>query len=269
MRKFFTRNWMYRLLALIFAVLLFAYVKTDKGASTRVSGIASHQDTSILMSERTATMTMPVDLDINNSDYIVSGYPAEVKVKLTGPSALVTTTVNTQNFKVYLPLQGLSTGDHRVAFKAQGLNKDISYQITPDKTDVTIAHRKTETFAIQPRFDKSMVAKGYVIGTPKLGSTTVKVTGSVADVSKISQVVADISVPKGTKADLNSQVLLQALDANGNIVNVILSPQTVNVTLPISKEKKADQKNDDKADISNASSDKQNSTDNQSKVNGE
>lgn len=258
MKNFLTRNWMYRILALLLAIALFTYVKTERLSSTRFTGVRSNNN-SILMSNKTSTITMPVDLDINNSQYIVTGYPAKVKIELTGPSALVATTVNTQNFKVYLGLRGLSTGTHRVSFKTSGLNKDLSAQVEPSTTKVTIAERKTESFDIQTRFDKNLVKKGYVVGTPQLSSLATTATGSTSDIEKISQVVADVSIPKDTKSDLHAQVMLQALDSRGYIVNVILSPQTINVTLPISKQSDK-QKSDDKQSEGSSTSSSQTSS---------
>ena len=57
-------------------------------------------------------MKMPLDLTVNSQKYVVSGYPQYVKVKISGPSALVTTTMNTQNFKVYANLNNLGSGEH-------------------------------------------------------------------------------------------------------------------------------------------------------------
>ncbi len=56
---------------------------------------------------------------------------------------------------------------------------------------------------------------------------------------------------KAPKKDINEEVLLQAVDRNGKALNVLISPQTVNVkilvqmskkTLPISLEKTGEKK---------------------------
>jgi YbbR domain-containing protein len=235
MKKLFTQNLGYRLVALILAVLLFAYVKTDHLTSTRISGSDSNQNNSALMSTKTATISMPVDLDVNTSKYVVSGYRENVKVTLSGTSAMVTTLTNTRNFKVYLDLQDYKSGEHTVKYRVTGLGKDIKYKINPETAKISIAKRKTKDFEIRYRYDTNMVKEGYTMGNVKSSTTNVQATGSAADIERISQVVADINVPSNATEDISARTVLQALDANGNIVNVVLTPQSVNVTIPVKK----------------------------------
>ena len=220
MKKLFTQNLGYRLIALVLAVLLFAYVKTDHLTATRTSGGDSNQNNSALMSTKTTTITMPVDLDVNTSKYVVSGYRENVKVTLSGTSALVTTLTNTRNFKVYLDLQDY---------------KDIKYKIDPELAKISIARRRTKNFEIRYRYDTNMIKEGYTMGNVKSSTTEVQATGSATDIERISQVVADVNVPSNATEDISARAVLQALDVNGNIVNVVLTPQSVNVTIPVTK----------------------------------
>ena len=64
---------------------------------------------------------------------------------------MVTTTANTQNFKVYADLTKLGTGKHEVRLKASGLNKELSYAITPAKIKVNIQSRNTATVPVEVR----------------------------------------------------------------------------------------------------------------------
>lgn len=234
MKKFWTERWVYRFLALVLAVLLFFYVKSDRMNSGNVSTSGGSSDTA-LMANKSKTLTVPLELDVNSSKYLVSGYPSKVKIKITGPSALVTTTTNTQNFKAYVSLRKLGLGEHKVRIKEEGLNKELSYSFEPETIKVTIANRRTKTFAIQPEINQDAIAKGYESKAAILRSQTVSATGSVSEINRITQVVAKVNLPNNTKQDVTSQVLLQALDNSGDTVNVILSPQTVSVTVPVEK----------------------------------
>lgn len=235
MKKLFTQSLGYRLIALVLAVLLFAYVKTDHLTATRTSGGDSNQNNSALMSTKTTTITMPVDLDVNTSKYVVSGYRENVKVTLSGTSALVTTLTNTRNFKVYLDLQDYKAGKYTVKYKVTGLGKDIKYKIDPELAKISIARRRTTNFEIRYRYDTNMIKEGYTMGNVKSSTTEVQATGSATDIERISQVVADVNVPSNTTEDISARAVLQALDVNGNIVNVVLTPQSVNVTIPVTK----------------------------------
>lgn len=234
MKKFWTERWVYRFLALVLAVLLFFYVKSDRMNSGNVSTSGGSSDTA-LMANKSKTLTVPLELDVNSSKYLVSGYPSKVKIKITGPSALVTTTTNTQNFKAYISLRKLGLGEHKVRIKEEGLNKELSYSFEPETIKVTIANRRTKTFAIQPEINQDAIAKGYESKAAILRSQTVSATGSASEINRITQVVAKVNLPNNTKQDVTSQVLLQALDNSGDTVNVILSPQTVSVTVPVEK----------------------------------
>ena len=57
-------------------------------------------------------------------------------------------------------------------------------------------------------------------------------------IDSIAQVVANVSLSHNTRSTVDQEVLLQALDENGNTMNVVLAPQTVHVTLPISQPSK-------------------------------
>ena len=234
MKRLIGSNLGYRLLALVLAILLFAYVKTDRLTVTR-NNTDTNQNKSALMTTKTATIEMPVDLDINTSKYIVSGYRENVKVKITGPSALVTTLTNTRNFKVYLDLNEYALGKHNVKYKVTGLGRDINYEVQPTSANINIAKRQTKSFPISYRYDTNMAKNGYTMGNPKSSTNTVQATGAAGNVAQVAQVIANVSVPSNSTSDVSTRTVLQALDANGNVVNVILTPQSINVTIPITK----------------------------------
>ncbi|AMV59995.1 putative secreted protein associated with spyDAC [Pediococcus damnosus] len=232
MRNFWKQRWVYRILALILAVLLFTYVKSDEINSNNAGSNGNSGDAT-LMANKSKTLTVPLELDVNSSKYLISGYPSKVKIKITGPSALVTTTTNTQNFKAYVSLRKLGVGKHRVQIKEEGLNKELAYSFEPQSINVTVANRKTKTFAIQPEVNQDVIAKGYEAKAAILRSQTVTATGSVSEINRITEVVARINLPNNTKKNSTTQVLLQALDNKGDTVNVILDPQAVSVTVPV------------------------------------
>lgn len=101
-----------------------------------------------------------------------------------------------------------------------------------------------------------MVKEGYEMGNVKTSVTTVQATGSASEIDRISQVVADVNVPNNTTEDISARSVLQALDSNGNIVNVVLTPQSVNVTIPVSKSKteKAKESNEVSSQATSSSS---------------
>lgn len=233
----FNSRWFFRISALVLAVLLFIYVNGEKLGNTHKTEL--NTETTSLTSTKKKTLTMPLDLTVDSDRYIVSGYPKNVKVTVSGPAALVTATANTQNFKVYADLSSLGPGKHVVKTKQTGLNNDLTYHFKPKQFTVLIQSRKTESMAVQTKVDTSQLANGYKAGKATTSTDSVQITGAIAEVNKVDHVVASVSLSKKDKTNISKQVTLQAVDKNGNTVNVVITPQTTTIKIPISKQNSA------------------------------
>ncbi|RRG09121.1 MAG: hypothetical protein DUD32_08295 [Lactobacillus sp.] len=233
----FNSRWFFRISALVLAVLLFIYVNGEKLGNTHKTEL--NTETTSLTSTKKKTLTMPLDLTVDSDRYIVSGYPKNVKVTVSGPAALVTATANTQNFKVYADLSSLGPGKHVVKPKQTGLNNDLTYHFKPKQFTVLIQSRKTESMAVQTKVDTSQLADGYKAGKATTSTDNVQITGAIAEVNKVDHVVASVSLSKKDKTNISKQVTLQAVDKNGNTVNVVITPQTTTIKIPISKQNSA------------------------------
>lgn len=228
-------TWLYRILALILAILLFFYVNSTKSSNSSSSTTSAGNNTS-LTATKTMTVSVPLQLNVNSNKYFVTGYPSKVKVKLKGPLALVTTTANTQNFKVYAALSDLGVGKHTVTLHQEGLNHEIESSISPAKISVDIEPRRTVSFPVKVRYNSQNIAAGYTAGKATSDTTTVKATGAANEIARVKQVVAQLTVPANTKKTVKSQAVIEALDSAGKTVNVILTPSTTTVNLPITSD---------------------------------
>ena len=242
-KGFFRRKWFLRIISLILALFLFMYVNGSKSGFLR-QNTRNNNQSSALMSNKSVTLRMPLDVTIDNNKYIVSGYPQYVKVKVTGPSALVTTTSNTQNFKVYAALSDLTPGKHRVKLKTSGLNSELTSKIEPQYINVNIQQRKTITMKVTIRLSTRDLDDGYKLGHPHSDIQTVQVTGSRDEVNKVNRIVAFVAIPHDAKDNIARQVTLQAIDRNGQTLNVVISPTTTNVSIPISAGSQSSSSND-------------------------
>ncbi|PWT29899.1 hypothetical protein DKZ27_09440 [Limosilactobacillus reuteri] len=242
-KGFFRRKWFLRIISLILALFLFMYVNGSKSGFLR-QNTRNNNQSSALMSNKSVTLRMPLDVTIDNNKYIVSGYPQYVKVKVTGPSALVTTTSNTQNFKVYADLSDLTPGKHRVKLKTSGLNSELTSKIEPQYINVNIQPRKTITMKVTIRLSTRDLDNGYKLGRTHSDIQTVQVTGSRDEVNKVNRIVAFVAIPHDAKDNIARQVTLQAIDRNGQTLNVVTSPTTTNVSIPISAGSQSSSSND-------------------------
>ena len=233
MKKFMDSAWSMRLLALICALALFAYVSSMKTNNTTSSVLTNNASKTTLTSNRKVTISAPLELNVNSTKYFVTGYPENVKITIEGPAALVTTTANTQNFKVYANLSDLSVGRHSVKVQVNGLNKELSYTLDQKYIHINIQPRRTATYKVSADFNNANVASGYEVGSARLGTASVKVTGAVSEVSKVAKGVAVVNTEKNLKKSVNQQAMIEALDANGQTLNVVLTPSTTSVYIPI------------------------------------
>ncbi|MCX2186925.1 MULTISPECIES: CdaR family protein [Limosilactobacillus] len=257
-KGFFSHKWVMRLASLVLAILLFAYVNGSKNGFLR-QNTRNNNENSALMSNKSVTLKMPLDITVDNAKYVVSGYPQYVKVRLSGPSALVTTTSNTQNFKVYADLSNLSSGKHRVPIKTSGLNSELRATVEPKNIAVQIQPRRTVNVKVSVRLNDRNLADNYQTGHPHADVDSVQVTGAQNEVRRVNRVVAYVVVPRDAKNNLQRQVTLQALDRNGQTLNVVIWPATTTVTVPISSktsDSSSSHSGSDSSTSSSASSDK-------------
>ncbi|MCM0583039.1 hypothetical protein H9L19_05390 [Weissella diestrammenae] len=227
----------YIVFSFILALLLAFYVdSTVPSKTSKVQNDTSGTTKNLLGIglQKTETMTMPIQLSgIDTNEYIVIGVPETMGIKLTGPTAMVTTTMNTKNFQIYANLKGLSDGEHYITLKVSGLNKDLTYKLDQTKLKVSIYKRATKNFTVTPTFNKEAVAEGYEAGDATSSVTSAQVIGSRNAVVLVDRVVANVQLNRDTKDSVTKKVTLQALDINGNAVDVTISPAEATVKIPI------------------------------------
>lgn len=231
MHRIIETKWFYKLFSLVLAIILVAFVDNTQVSTNNQSKVQQTATTN-------QSLKMPLQVSVDADKYYVTGYPDKVKVTLEGPNALVTSAVNTQNFRVYIDLSKLSVGSHRVKIKVSGLPSQLSYKLSQKYVTVNIQKRKSRTMAVQIGYNKNAVASGYDIGTARVSPETVEVTGAQSEVNQIDHIEAKLSVPNGTNKAMKRNVLLQAYDAKDRQLNVVIAPSTATVTLPISVSKK-------------------------------
>ena len=110
MKKFFESKPFCLIISLVISLALFFMVHDYKLGQINSS---TQSDDQQLTSNETREVEVPLQLNVNSDKYFVIGYPNKVKVELTGPSALVATTSNTQNFKILADLSDLGPVQNR------------------------------------------------------------------------------------------------------------------------------------------------------------
>ena len=234
MKYFCNKSWFVRIVSLLLAILIVVYIdSTQTGFMTQGEDSKTRQT-----ANETETIRVPLQVSVDTDKYYVVGYPEKVKVTLEGPNALVTSAVNTQNFRAFIDLTKRKVGEQTVRVRITGLNKQISYSINPKTIKVNIQRRKSRTLPVQIRYNKDAVANGYHFGKATVDPSQVEVTGAIGEVNQIDQIVAKADLPNNINRDFERQVILVAEDKKGRQLNVIIQPSTVKVNIPISISKK-------------------------------
>lgn len=234
MKNFWNKPWVISIISLFLAILIVVYIdETQTGFWTQGESSQTRQTAT-----ETQSIRVPLQVSVDTNQYYVVGYPEKVKVTLEGSRALVTSTVNTQNFRAYVDLTNFGVGEHTAKIKISGLSNQISYKITPATVKVNIQRRKTRTLPVQIEYNGSAVAKSYHVDKTLVNPTQVQVTGARSEVDQIDQIVAKVVLPNGINRDYERQVMLVAKDKHGRQLNVVIDPSTAHVTIPISISKK-------------------------------
>lgn len=226
----------YMLFSLVLAILLAVFVDGQSGTDTSKLSESSSTDTSLIHLNTQKTITLKASLQVTGVDtnrYLISGLPDTVEIEIKGPAAIVVAAENTHNFQVIANLKGLSDGEHKVNLEVKGLNKDLTYTLKTKAVNLSIYQKSSAYFKVTPQYNTDAIAEGYEAGDITTSVSEVTVSGRTTAVNQVAQVVATLDLSRNTKADVSKSVPLQAVDANGNPVDVTLSEASTTLTLPV------------------------------------
>ncbi|QTM97933.1 hypothetical protein ERJ70_00480 [Sediminibacillus dalangtanensis] len=228
--------WVIRGLSLAMAILLFTAVRLD-------DNIAPPDDSKTFIpsgSEQIETMNnVPVNIEIDDENYVVSGVPENVNMNIEGPNSSVTPLVRQRSFEVFVDLQGLEPGTHTVEIQYSGIPSDINVDMEPKTAEVMIEERAAESFPVEVDYiNPSQLADGFEIGDASAEPQTVEVTSSQSEVDKVAVVKAYVDLKDVDKPIDSREVPVKVYDSQGNELSVRVEPETVEVSVDINSPNK-------------------------------
>lgn len=224
MDKIFDNIWVLRVTALILAILLFFYVKASFTEEKRESSPNNQVD---------ILTDVPLEVYYDSENLIVSGLPETVDVTIEGPVAIVVQTKLKKDFKVFVDLNSLLIGEHRVTIQTEKFSDKLDVTVEPETVDVVIEEKVTKEFKVEPEMNNRMLAAGYILNSMTVEPNTVTVTGAKSVVENISYVKATVSTPKEVNDSFTRVANVKVLDSNLNKLNVMVEPQTVKVSVDV------------------------------------
>lgn len=232
MERLHDSKWVYILLSLLLAVMFWMYVRLEVDPE-----------------DSTTIHNVPIELTGTNvltgQGLTVTGISTEtVDLRVSATVSVIDNLIRYRD-DIYIPLDvsRLTEGENRLAYQPkwpENFNtSDVVLQSKdPGTITVTVGKLYTSTFNVDFRLD-GQVAEGYQMGTPTIEPTTVTVSGSAEEVSKVAKVVAVLE-NENLDQRFTGDLPLTLLDSQGNPLtdlNVTLSSDTAYVVVPVVVEK--------------------------------
>ncbi|MEG0380769.1 MAG: CdaR family protein, partial [Kurthia sp.] len=169
MDKYVDHPWVLRITALALAVLMFFSVKP--------SGTANQNESTTSGTKDAILQEVPVELRYDDSNFVVTGVPQTVNVKITGPIGIVITTQNSRNAKVIVNVKDKPSGEHIVKFEPEGLSDKLIAEVEPKTVKVMVEERITKDVKVEPEINENQLADGKYVKSMTTEPTMVTVSG--------------------------------------------------------------------------------------------
>ncbi|WP_026692932.1 CdaR family protein [Peribacillus kribbensis] len=228
MDRFMNTPWFMKIVALGLTALLFISVNFQPNAKKGSPGFSppSKTDTEVVQD-------IPVEVNYDRKNLIVTGAPQSVDVTLRGPKSIVVSAKNQRDFTVYLDLSDAAIGEQKVKFKVSNLSDKLTAVINPQQAIVGVQERVTKSYSVIPYFNEALLEEGYIAGAPTTSPESVRITGARNIIERISTVKANLQAGSGINETVQQRARVVALDRNQNQLNVSIEPSTVDIRVPV------------------------------------
>jgi YbbR domain-containing protein len=226
MDKFIENRWFMRIVGLLLAFVLYASVNFDEMAMQRSESSNPQENTETIAN-------VPVEAFYDSENLFVSGVPETINIEVEGPKNLVTQAKTLRDFHVYADLNDLGIGDHQVDLKIEGISDKLQVKLTPSFANVSIQEKVTEEFAVEPEFNEALLAEGFEVESITTDPKKVEVTGAKDVIEQITYVVATLDINKVVEGTISREARVQVLDSDYNKLDVVIQPETVDVTVEV------------------------------------
>jgi YbbR domain-containing protein len=234
MEKLLNSSWFAKIIAFLLALMMYTVVsmETQEEAANRSlwTKISTNSET---------LQNVEIKPYFNEDQYVLTDMPASVDVTLTGSTRLITKATKVDKaFEVYIDLTGVEPGLKRVKVQVRNLPEGLKAKVNPDYVDVTLHKKVTRELSVNVDL-KNMrkLPEGYTAGEVEFFPKSVQVTGAEGMVDEISFVTGFVDVGKANES-IKTKVPLRAYNQQGDIIDVQITPEVADVSVPIKKPQK-------------------------------
>ncbi len=227
MDRILNNKWSIRIIALLLAAILFTSVNASNKDTTSFSTTAS-SDTEVIEN-------VPVKVYYDKTNLYISGVPETVTVTISGPRSIVQSAKAQQDFTVYADLKNASIGTQEVKLQVKDISDRLKVKVDPVSVNVNVQEKVTKKFSVDVELSKSVIADGYQAGTPVIDPKKVSITGAKDTIKQIAYVKATLEDDGKHKSEFTDKATVSVFDSNLNKLDVEVSPQEIEVTVPVEK----------------------------------
>ena len=179
----------------------------------------------------------------NEEKYVVEGLPESVDITLIGSKTDLYIAKQSASNYVTVDLSGLKPGTHKVNIEYNQNNGDIEYSVNPSTITVIIYEKVSETRTLSvDLLNKDSMDSKLVVDKTEFDTDKVVIKGSESQLKQVVEVKALVdlnNLPEQSAGTYTlSDVPLVAYDAEGNVVDVEIVPNTIDVDVTVSSPSK-------------------------------
>lgn len=199
----------------------------------------------IVFNDNTAEVLKNQNVDViyNEEAYVIEGLPETVDITLIGSKTDLYIAKQSSSQKVTVDLSGLKPGTHKVNITYSQNAGNIEYMVNPSVATVIISPKVSETRTLsvdlinKDKLDSTLTIKNINYDTDK-----VVIKGSEKTLEKVAIVKALVNINDIITQEVGTtsikDVPLVAYDEVGNVVDVEIVPQKIDVELEITSPSK-------------------------------
>ncbi len=189
-----------------------------------------------------------VEAVYNEEAYVVEGLPEKVDITLMGSRSDLFIAKQSTASKVTVDLTGLKPGTHKVNIEYMRPNASVDYSVNPSVATVNVYSKVSESKTLTTDLlNQDSLDSKLVIDNVKPASEKVVIKGTddenaINSLKKVATVKALVDVSSLNNQDTGTVTLkdvpIKAYDKNGNILDVEIVPNKINVSVNISSPSK-------------------------------
>ena len=187
--------------------------------------------------------SQPVTVIYNEEAYVVEGLPETVDITLIGSKTDLYIAKQSVSNEVRVDLTGLKPGQHKINIKYNQGNSSIDYMVNPSAATVIIYPKISENKILTlDLLNQESLDSKLTIDSADVENDRVIVKGADYQIKQVAIVKAlvdmnELAIQEEGKVTIEN-VPLKAYNSNGDIVDVEIVPNKINVDLVISSPSK-------------------------------